>query len=208
VIASDRERWARLWQFARLTGELFRWHDRLVALYSERHRHYHNVCHLNECLREFDSARHLAEQPVAVELAIWFHDAIYDSHAHDNEERSADLAEECLRNAQASEELIHQVSHLVVATKHNAVPADRDLQLLVDVDLSILGQAEARFQEYESQIRQEYSWVPPELFAKKRAEILDTFLQRPRLYTTDWFFIKYEKQARVNLEKSLAALRA
>jgi len=67
---------------------------------------------------------------------------------------------------------------------------------VVDVDLSILGQSEKRFSEYEQQIRQEYAWVPQAVFASKRAEILGRFLARPGIFATEWFRTKYEQQAR------------
>jgi predicted metal-dependent HD superfamily phosphohydrolase len=74
------------------------------------------------------------------------------------------------------------------------------------VDLSILGQSEARFAEYESQIRSEYAWVAQEVFNTKRAEILRCFLARRRLYSTDHFFDRYEVQARQNLAQSIRTL--
>ena len=80
--------------------------------------------------------------------------------------------------------------------------------LLVDVDLSILGQPDERFREYEAQIRREYEWVPEEIFAAKRAEILQGFLARERIYTTDSFFGRFESEARTNLRNSLHHLNA
>jgi predicted metal-dependent HD superfamily phosphohydrolase len=74
--------------------------------------------------------------------------------------------------------------------------------------LSILGQPEKRFWEYENQIRAEYAWVDAAIFSQKRAEILETFLTRKRIYATDWFFDRYEQQARQNLEASIARLRS
>lgn len=94
-----------------------------------------------------------------------------------------------------------------MATKTHQTEAGSDAALLVDVDLSILGQSEARFAGYESQIRAEYAWVAPEVFKVKRAEILERFLARSRLYTTDHFFARYEAQARRNLAQSIRTLR-
>jgi predicted metal-dependent HD superfamily phosphohydrolase len=74
------------------------------------------------------------------------------------------------------------------------------------VDLSILGQDQRRFAEYEAGIRAEYAWVPQEIFNAKRAEILQRFLDRARIYSTDHFFAKYEHQARQNLEQSIQRL--
>lgn len=183
------------------------WYDRLVALYSEPHRRYHNLQHLAECLREFDTVRHLIKDPRAVELALWFHGAIYDPRAHDNEERSAALARNCLAQATSDELFIESVAQGILATKHLANPDSGDMRILVDIDLSILGQPAKRFNEYEKAVREEYAWVPSEVFRSKRAEILEIFLRRPRLYATDWFFAKYEERARSNLTHSVAALR-
>ena len=180
----------------------------LVSRYSEPQRYYHNLRHLGECLAEFDLARQLAEDPGAVELAIWFHDAVYDPHAADNEERSAELAKQSITQAGGGVELGRAVAALVQATKTHDPGLHPDAPLLVDVDLSILGQPKERFQEYETQIRREYEWVPVTTFASKRAEILENFLARESIYTTEYFFAKYEQRARQNLQDSIRALRA
>jgi predicted metal-dependent HD superfamily phosphohydrolase len=180
----------------------------LVLRYSEPHRHYHNLRHLAECLNEFDSARQLAAEPVAVELAIWFHDAIYDTHASDNEEQSAELAKRQIEEAGGSSELGKSVGALVLATKAHDPSQQPDAPLLVDVDLSILGQGKERFEQYEAQIRREYEWVPQTTFAEKRAEILERFLARERIYSMDHFYAKYEKQARGNLLESVQKLKS
>ena len=203
----NRERWAGLWRAASGTGDGGAWFDVLDAHYAEAHRHYHTTRHIGECLEAFDLARHLAKQPVAVELSLWFHDAIYDTHAADNEEKSALLAESCLEDAPADAALRSAVSHLILATKAHDASHQEDVPLLVDIDLSILGADEVRFLEYESQIRQEYAWVPEALFVQKRAEILQRFLARERIYQTSWFFKTHEERARANLRASLALLR-
>jgi predicted metal-dependent HD superfamily phosphohydrolase len=187
---------------ARLSGDVFAWHDRLVALYSEGHRHYHNLQHLSECLGEFDRIKDAAHDPSALEFAIWFHDAIYKPRASDNEERSADLAKESLRERG---ELSDAVATLILATKTHIATSHPDALLLIDIDLAILAQPRARFDEYEQQIRQEYAWVPKIIFKPKRAAILRGFLDRPRLYQTEFFFERYEQPARANIERSLAA---
>ena len=176
-------------------------------MYSEPHRRYHNVRHIEDCLSEFDRARQVAKDPTAVELAIWFHDAIYDPLASDNEERSAELAKDWLAKANASEAVADAVGRLVLATQcHDASP-QTDAALLIDVDLSILGQSPDRFWEYEQQIREEYAWVPAAVFARKRAEVLQGFLARPRLYSTEVIHEKLEAQARINLRASIDKLR-
>jgi predicted metal-dependent HD superfamily phosphohydrolase len=201
------ERWLRLWQAASARGDAKSWYDRLTAAYAERHRHYHNQQHIAECLAEFDAARDLVRQPEAVELALWFHDAVYNPRAGDNEERSAALAHACLDEAGVSASISNAVTELVMATKSHQPGANADAAVMMDIDLSILGQPEQRFLEYETQIRREYRWVPKMIFAPKRAQILEGFLRRDRIYRTDWFYNKCETTARRNLEWAIGQLR-
>jgi len=167
----------------------------------------YNQQHIAECLAEFDPARHLARAPEALELALWFHDAVYDPAAGDNEERSAELAKSCLAEARVSGDIAEIVSRLILATKKHEDGADPDVSLMIDVDLSILGREPNRFLEYEEGIRREYSWVPSFLFTSKRNEILEGFLARERIFRTAWFYEKYEAAARRNLESSLQKSR-
>ena len=200
------DRWQRLWQSAGAAGDATKWYEALTRAYAEPQRHYHNQQHIAECLAEFDGARHLAQQPVAVEFALWFHDAVYEPKAGDNEERSAAMARSCLE-ASGLPQLGATVSELVMATKTHSTEAGPDAALMVDVDLSILGQDERRFAEYEAQIREEYRSIPKLIFNFKRAEILKRFLARERIYATDFFANKYEQKARRNLEGSIQRLK-
>lgn len=144
----------------------------LEARYAEPHRAYHTAQHIDECFAVLEPAASLAHHLAELQLALWFHDAIYDPRAQDNEEQSARWAGEALVAAGAGRETAERVEALVLATRHTAPPQGSDAQLLVDVDLSILGAAEARFAEYESQIRQEYGWVPDETFRDRRTRVL------------------------------------
>lgn len=201
------ERWSQLWRAIVDKPAPAGSYERLVTMYSEPHRRYHNLAHIADCLSEFDEARELAHEPLAVELAIWFHDAMYDTRAGDNEERSAELAQAWLGEAHSAPTLIDAVGRLILATKKHDAALHVDAALLVDVDLSILGQSPDRFWEYEARIREEYSWVPQNVFAVKRAEILEGFLSRARIYHSDAFFHRLEPQARTNLQASVQRLR-
>lgn len=178
--------------------------DELVARYSEPHRKYHTLQHLTECLAHFEAVRDLAVQPAEVEMALWFHDAIYDTQRHDNEETSADWAREVLLAHGTATAAAQRVHDLVMATRHTALPASPDEQLLVDIDLSILGAGPGRFAEYEQQIRHEYAFVPAALFQQKRREILQGFLDRPVIYSTAHFRETLEARARENLCRAIA----
>ena len=179
-------------------GALF---ARLMAAHAEPQRHYHTQQHLGECLSAFDGACALAEHPAEVEIALWFHDAVYDVKGHDNEQCSADWARDALRDAGVDTGSAQRVHDLVMATRHTAVPSAQDERLLVDIDLSILGAERARFDEYEQQIRREYAYVPGFLFRRKRREILKGFLDRPAIYSTPHFHDRLEARARDNLRR-------
>jgi predicted metal-dependent HD superfamily phosphohydrolase len=99
-----------------------------------------------------------------------------------------------------------RVYALVMATRHDAAPSKSDAKLVVDVDLSILGAEELRFDEYERQVREEYAWVPEAVFRRERRRILEGFLRRPRIYLTEYFHATREARARFNLERSIKAL--
>lgn len=199
-------RWQQLWQ--RVTGGLPQetWWRELQTHYTAPHRAYHTLQHLAECLAHFDRVRPLVEQPTAVELALWCHDVIYEPQRHDNEEASAQWAQQLLQEVGASPELCQRVPALIRLTQHSAEPVDQDGALLLDIDLAILGAAADRFAEYEQQVRQEYAWVAWPAFCSSRAQILQGFLQRPTIYRTDFFQTRLEAQARANLAASIAQL--
>jgi predicted metal-dependent HD superfamily phosphohydrolase len=200
------ERWRASWKGMGLAEADDRRYRDVMARYAEPQRHYHTTQHLDECFARLDEAAHLAERFHEVELALWFHDAVYDVRGQDNEAKSADWARAAVSGAGLDASVAGRVHALIMATRHDVVPATSDAMLLVDVDLSILGAPPHRFDEYERQIHDEYAWVPDALFRQKRREILAAFLARPRVFNTEHFRKAYEAQARTNLQRSIAAL--
>ncbi|SDZ56400.1 Predicted metal-dependent phosphohydrolase, HD superfamily [Variovorax sp. YR266] len=176
----------------------------LQRRYGEPQRHYHTMQHLGECLAWFEREKTSAERPGEVALALWFHDATYDVHAHDNEARSADWARQALLEAGVDEAAAERVHALVMATRHDAVPEGRDAELLIDIDLSILGAERTRFDEYERQVHAEYAFVPDEVRLPRRRAILQRFLDRQAIYATPRMHAQLEAQARANLQRSIA----
>ena len=197
------ERWESTWNKLGLVCPDPRLFDSVIENYSQPHRHYHTVEHLEECFAKWEELRAQSRHPGEVELALWFHDIIYDVMRHDNEEKSAEWAHRCLRGAGASEELAQRVHTLIMATRRHETRDDVDATILVDVDLSILAAPPDRFREYERQIRAEYAYVPQPLFTQERSKILRGFLNRPRIFNTATFFERYEAKARSNLEDTL-----
>lgn len=198
--------WSRVWKGLGAKGDGRVVAKELMARYSEPWRRYHTLQHLAECVAHFSSASHLANQPYEVEAGLWFHDAVYDLGAADNEDRSAHWARTALRGAGVEARAVERVSNLILATKHTAMPVLPDEQLLVDIDLSILGASPARFDEYEEQVRGEYAHVPEPAFRAGRSAVLRSFLERPSIYSTDHFHGVLNEAARSNLGRSLAAL--
>lgn len=178
----------------------------LDAAYREPHRRYHTTRHIDDCLAQFDLLRGQAEAPDAIELALWFHDAIYDPYRSGSEERSADWAARFLDEAGAAPVLAQRVRELILATRHEAAASDADTAILIDVDLSILGADRARYDAFEKDVRAEYRWVPRPLFRRERRKILASFLQRERIFLTPAFHARYEMAARDNLARAIHAL--
>ena len=178
----------------------------LKEIYSGKNRFYHNWHHVEECLGHLNDAVKVAGNFEALEAAILFHDAVYNTRAEDNGGESAELAREMLRG-QLSEELIDEIERLILITKHGTRPSTPDEKLMVDIDLGIFGASRKRYKEYENQIKKEYGWVTGDLFRKKRAEIIENFM-KPPIYQTNFFRDRYENAARGNLNWSIGELRA
>lgn len=198
--------WSDLWRRLGAGGDGAGVFEDLRRRYEEPHRAYHTLRHIEHCLAEFGPARPLAAAPEAVELALWFHDAVYNPRASDNEERSAGLVLALAKSGTVPPAPAGRTADLILSTRHAEAPTDPDTRLLVDIDLAILGQPAERFDEYEEEVRREYSWVPGFLFRRKRAKLLRGFLARPALYSTRFFRERYETAARSNLERSIRAL--
>jgi len=173
--------------------------NKLIAAYSEKQRAYHTVQHLYECLVLLESIRADLNDANAIALALWFHDAVYDPQAKDNELKSAELFERYVAQ-DLSIEIIQNIKRWIVATQKHESTNELDLQFLLDIDLAILAASPARFEEYEQQIQKEYAWVNPEIYSLKRKEVLAHFYQTEPLYQTEYFQQNFEQRAKSNLK--------
>ena len=198
-------RWAALMDRMRI-GENLETFEKLRAAYSERHRHYHTGEHINQCLAELDSVRHLAREPDEIELALWFHDAVYVTRSKQNESKSAKWATEFLAHNSFHAARARRVHALIMATTHAASSDDPDTSLLIDIDLSILGADPESFGRFERNVRKEYWWVPSPLFRRTRATVLQSFLDRPSVYANPIFRDRLENAARRNLAMAITDL--
>lgn len=201
------DKWRALWERAGGSGTVKHAYDRLCARYAEPQRHYHTLAHVQHCLETFDALRDEAENPDAVEMALWFHDAVYDPRRKDNESQSADLATVVLDVGGFPSSFIDTVHGLVLATIPGTPPHDADGAVLIDCDLAILGASPEAFDEYERQIRREYDFVAPLAFVAGRMALIHRLLALPSIYVTQAMRLGCEPHAQANLRRSRERLK-
>ena len=200
----DRRRFEALWsrRIGDGAGTVF---DEIETLYGEPHRKYHTAAHIEHCLRMFDVAADRMDDPDAVEMALWFHDAIYDVPARENELRSAELF--AARAAgRGSERFRADVHALIMATTHLDPPATLDEAFIVDIDLSSFGRPWEEFMDDSRAVRAELAHVPDVEFYPRQRKFLESLAARPVFCFTEFFRDRHEARARANIERLCARL--
>jgi predicted metal-dependent HD superfamily phosphohydrolase len=181
----------------------------LVRMYQAAGRHYHDLRHI-ETLLDLAARQELHDRE-AIEVAIWFHDAIYDSHRKDNEEKSAELAIARLRGT-AADDRIDRIATMIRATAGHALPefsdprAAADCALFLDMDLAVLASPPEEFAAYEDAVRREYAYLSEPQWIEGRRRVLEHFLARPTIYFSETFRRTDEERARQNLTQALTRL--
>ncbi|UUN27613.1 hypothetical protein [Streptomyces sp. FIT100] len=187
----------------------FRYADDLLARWSEPQRRYHTVDHLAAVLGHVDTLERYADAPDLVRLAAWFHDAVYLPERSTNEERSARLAEKALAEAGVAPKETNEVARLVRLTKtHAAQDGDSNGMVLCDADLAILASSPDAYGAYTAAVRDEYGFVPDDVFRTGRADVLRQLLDLPRLFRTPHGEREWEARARDNMAAELETLFA
>jgi len=172
----------------------------LVRRYSEPHRYYHTLQHIEDCLEKFDRISQFVDDVFSVEVAIWYHDIIYDIGSKSNESDSASYALSFLKAIGCQP---HSVERLINLTLHPSNPETMDEKFLIDIDLSILGESADRFAEYERQIRKEYNRYPDFLYRRGRKKVMQSFLDQDTVFCSNYFRDQFEDTARKNILTSL-----
>jgi predicted metal-dependent HD superfamily phosphohydrolase len=207
--SSEKARFAALW-FRCLASEpttVETVYARLAEFYGEPHRHYHTLDHIQHCLREFDRAEALMEDPDAVELALWFHDAIYRPGASDNERRSAELFEQW-SDGRAEPKFRRRVGDLIMITTHRELPSQADERFIVDIDLSGFGRSWDECEQDGRRIRAEYAHLSDEDYYPSQLRFLWSLQNRPSFFFTNFFRQRYERVACENVRRIIAELQA
>ena len=178
----------------------------LIVRYAEPHRGYHDLAHLGEVLRNVDALAAEADDVDAVRLAAWFHDAVYDPAAADNEESSARLAARTLAELRVADTTVERVADLVRLTAEHDPGEDRDGAVLCDADLAVLASDGARYARYVEGVRREYGHLDDATFARGRSRVLRSLLEHPALFRTAHGHAAWEAAARENIRAELADL--
>lgn len=179
----------------------------LLDRWAEPHRRYHTTQHLREVLAALDLLCAGADVPVAVRCAAYWHDAVYEPTAPDNEQRSAALAGAALGRLGLAPQVIHDVTRLILlTTSHLPAPDDMPGALLCDADLAVLATSTERYASYAAGVRAEYVHLDDQAFRLGRAAVLAALLDRPQLFNTLEGQRRWERAARANLRAELDRL--
>lgn len=203
---ANLHRFSETWRAAGLAADPEPVLADLVRRHREPGRHYHTLDHVVAVLDQLHSALDQLQHPADAELAVWFHDAIYDPTRSDNEASSADLASQHLEAAGALTAQVARITGMILDTRHWGDASSPDGALVADADLTILAAEPDEFDACEHAIRLEYGHLTDDEFRQGRATFLAAMLKRKRIYQTGTF-AHLEPLARANLSRSLARAR-
>jgi len=179
------------------------WED-LEKAYSKKSRHYHNLTHLKEMIKGFETYRDKLQNPNEILFSIFYHDFVYSASKKDNELKSAEFALAILpENINLNKQLVFDA---ICATQQHQYNSIEDINWLIDFDLKILAKDWDDYKIYFEQIRKEYRIYPDFLYKPGRAKALKHFLENEFIFQTDEFRNLYEGKARINIEKEIELL--
>jgi predicted metal-dependent HD superfamily phosphohydrolase len=186
-----------------LTNEL--WIE-IEKNYSGKKRHYHTLQHLNDLLSQLTEIKGEIQNWNSILFTLYYHDLVYNSLRSDNEEKSAELAEKRMKEISVANDKIELCKKQILATKSHIRSTDSDTNYFTDADLSVLGQTWETYSLYYKNVRKEYSIYPDLIYNPGRKKVLNHFLTMDRIFKTDYFYKKFERQAKQNLEKEIELL--
>jgi predicted metal-dependent HD superfamily phosphohydrolase len=203
MITLLQKHWQNLTPTTPIATSIF---EQIIVHYQEPQRHYHNLTHISNLLILWEQYQRQLQDADTVAYSIFFHDIIYNPTKNDNEEQSAVLAQEYLRELGCSDAQISKVTAYILATKkHPSSTTPTDLQWFLEFDLSILGTELTTYQTYAQQIRQEYQHVPEWQYKIGRRKVLHNFLAQNQLFYC--LPNHYNQNAKENLSWELEKLK-
>lgn len=178
----------------------------IETAYSEKSRYYHTLDHLENLLAQLTEVKDQIQHWETVLFTLYYHDVVYDAQKSDNEEKSAELAGRRMKQIGVPKETILQCKEQILATKTHIPSISSDTNYFTDADLSVLGQSWEIYAAYYQNIRKEYSVYPDSVYNPGRKKVLNHFLSMERIYKSDYFYEKFEIQAKKNMKIELALL--
>lgn len=174
--------------------------------YSSKKRHYHTLLHLDNILAQLIEVKGEIQNWDTILFTLYYHDIIYNSLRSDNEEKSVKLAEKRMQQISVSNGTIELCKKQILATKSHIKSTDSDTNYFTDADLSVLGQNWETYSLYYKNVRKEYSIYPDLVYNPRRKKVLNHFLKMEKIFKTDFFYNKFETQAKQNLQKEIELL--
>lgn len=187
----------------RLANELW---TEIEKSYSNKKRHYHTLQHLDNLLAQLTEVKNEIQHWETILFTLYYHDIVYNALKTDNEDKSAELAEKRMKQISASNQTIELCKKQILATKSHIKSTDSDTNYFTDADLSVLGQTWDQYSQYCNNVRKEYSIYPDFIYNPGRKKVLNHFLSMDRIFKTQFFYNKFEMQAKENLMNELSTL--
>lgn len=169
--------------------------------YSSNGRHYHTLQHLENLFIQLTEIKSDIHNWETILFTLYYHDIVYHSLKSDNEEKSAELAEKRLKQISVSNKTIELCKNQILATKTHVHSTNSDTNYFTDADLAVLGQNWETYSMYYKNIRKEYSIFSDIDYNQGRKKVLNHFLKMERIFKTEYFYKKFEMQAKQNLIK-------
>lgn len=178
----------------------------LCARLGEPGRAFHNLGHIDDCLQRFDEVAPRLRDRDAVEVALWFHDAIYKPGDATNERRSAQLFLE--QSVGAHPLFRRRVAGLILTTQRSRTPRGNDSKFIDDIDLAGFGASWEVFMRNGDLLRNEFAAQTDAQYYQGLARFLTLLRRRPKFFRTDYFADRLGSQAHANLDRLLALMAA
>ena len=174
--------------------------------YADKKRHYHTLQHLDNLLAQLIEIKGEIQNWEAILFTLYYHDIVYDPLKSDNEEKSAALAEKRMKQISVSADTIERCKKHILATKSHLKSTDSDTNYFTDADLAVLGQPWEAYTLYYKNVRKEYAIYPDLVYHAGRKKVLHHFLTMDNIFKTDFFYHKFEKQAKQHIQKEISLL--
>ncbi|WP_024769897.1 HD domain-containing protein [Aquimarina macrocephali] len=181
------------------------WVD-VVKYHGKKNRYYHNLSHLEHLYHKLIEVKNDIKDWNMILFALFYHDYIYNVLKQDNEEQSAKKATEILHSLSIDKHQIHLCKEIILATKGHHVSENNDINHFTDADLSILGSDWKNYEIYYKNVRKEYKYYPDFMYNKGRIKVLNHFINMPAIFKSEYFYKRFEANAKQNLQQEIDLL--